>query len=245
MLASDPESGITFILKPGSGGQSPVLGVDEERATQSAREACFYQVADTWGLGRFLPKTELITMDGKQVAAMKFLPHNFKSLDERVKEDQFMVYHLLDKYRYEGILHKWAILDWILGNGDRHGQNELIDKPCTKIYLIDHGSAFAGKDFNPGHDLNAWIPYYLRAWFRNDRWNRLTPQEKMLRMPIGNAETENLVKDWVFRTLNPDTLSAILRRYGINPEPELERLKRVQQVIQIDGLKGINKLWTS
>jgi hypothetical protein len=242
MLAYDKETNQTWLLKPGT-GESPVMGIDEEKASQSAREACFYAVAKEWGLDRFMPRCELLVIDGKQVAAMIFLSKDFKSVDDRMKDDPAKVLNLFDKYRQEGILHKWAVMEYVLGSGDSHGANELIDKDCTRIALIDHGTTFAGKDFHPGADQKAWIPFYLRAWFPKDNFNKLTPQAKLVRMPTAGQETQRIVQDWVYHTLHADTLAAILHRYGINPEPELNRLTQVHRMIQEKGLKGINELW--
>jgi 8-oxo-dGTP pyrophosphatase MutT (NUDIX family) len=245
LVAHDPDSDDVWLLKPGSGSPSPAAGIRETQGSQSAREACFYACAKTvFGLGDSVPKCELLLIDGKPVAAMQFLPPEFRSLEKRAKEDSMHVLWSLHSYLKTGTLHKWAVLDGILGNVDRHGQNILADNgQPERMYLIDHGSAFAGNGFNPGHDRSSFVAYYLRAWSPR-KFNTLDPEEKLRRLPRADAHVEALLRDWV-NGLHADALETIMARFGLDPGPCLRRLAKLKTTIR-EGTPvdlTINRMW--
>jgi len=229
MLARD-EDGFLFLVKPGSGKQSPAAGARQESASQSAREAAFSQVA--WALGiEQVPPADLVFVDGKPTAVLQMVGLDFRGLHRAQSQDKNLAVKALEPYRQSGELHAWALLDYVFGNTDRHGQNILVGPaPKNEIALIDHGSAFAGPDFDPGHDRNSFVPYYLRAWSRN--WNRLSTAEKLAAMPTCNGEADHALREWVEDVASrQDEIRDILLRYGINPEPSLNRLRDISDAV--------------
>ncbi len=194
--------------------------------------------AAAWGLGEDVPESDLITVDGSPVAAIHMLPFSFKGLEKKRKTHPAEVMALLNKYLRLGILHKWAVLDWVLGNPDRHGQNLMTGE--GKLKLIDHGSAFAGMHFDPGHDQNSFIPFYLRAW-APEKFNGLTSQEKMTYMPRLSDDAERAFKFWV-QDLDEDVITNVCKVYGIHPDACIYRLSLIKMASAEKDL-AILKLW--
>ncbi len=243
LLARDSKTGTTWLLKPGSGGQSTAAGAGQDPSTQSAREAAWAQVAQAWGLDAWFPRAELLIIDGKQFAALRLLPWAFKPLEKKRATDPALGRRVMQPLLTAGTLHRLAILDFVCGNPDRHGSNVMVDDE-GQVRLIDHGSAFAGSEFDPGHDQNSFVPYYLRAW-SPDRFNALTPEQKYATLPRVNAQVAADIKTWV-ENLSGERLAAILHRYGINPAATMARLERVKQAVaQEPADAAINRLWVT
>ncbi len=251
-----PHGGYTYLLKPGSGKPSPAKGVKEERATQSQREAAFAHVARNWDLEQYLPSADLIIIedkkDGQKVikeyAAIKFLGIGWKNLDKTRSKTPNLGRMAMTKYLRNGSLHKWAALDGILGNPDRHSQNLMIsnEEMGSRLMLIDHGSAFAGQGFDPVHDESSFTPYYLRIWNSDSRknFNLLNPEERFKVMPRTNHFSEDLLRVWL-QGINEHELESTLLRYGLNPGSEvarLQKLKALAAIMLVD--EAINRLWS-
>lgn len=246
MLARDNHSGEVFLLKPGSGGISPAAGDQEESASQSRREAGFFHMADAWGLGNCLPETDLVIVDGKEYAAIKLLPWKYKTLDKLKKTDPTLPTKMLLPYLQRGLLHKWAVLDFVLGNPDRHANNLMADAtgdtPEADVKLIDHGSAMAGEDFDPANDQNSFVPFYLRAW-ATGKFNQMTTEQKLKAMPRVDDYTASELHEWV-ASLDSHELEVRLGRYGIDPAPASARLARMKAMVAEEPVDlAINKLW--
>jgi hypothetical protein len=236
LLAQGPNK--THLLKPGSGGQSPAAGDRDDKSSQSRREAAFWQVARSWEIGDACPRADLIFIDGKEYAAIEMLSVEWKNVGRVEAENPNFVARSLSRYREQGALHKWAVLDFVLGNPDRHNQNLMISKD-GQIKLIDHGSAFAGSGFDPANDKNSFVPWYLRSTTAS--FNQMLLQDKLRVMPTLNEAGCQHLQEWV-HDLDPNRLATLLAEYGINPQPCLDRLDRVKALSgRID--KGINALW--
>lgn len=240
-VVRDEKTGEAWLLKPGSGEPSPAKGIANTKGSQSAREACFYACAKAvFGLEQSLPRCELLLVDGKPVAVMRFLPPEFRSLEDRARENSMSVLWTLHAYAKTGTLFKWAVMDWVLGQIDRHGRNLMADNgQPERVYLIDHGSTFAGPDFDPAHDRSSFVPYYLRAWSPR-RFNTLPPAEKLRRMPRADAHVEVLLRDWV-SGLHADTLAATCNRYGLDPRACVDRLARLRALCSDPEVKDISE----
>lgn len=244
LLVKDPETGQMYLLKPGSGKQSPAMGARQDPTNQSRREAAFWHIAQAWGLNQRLPRADLLLIDGKEVAAMHMLPFEWRNLEKLKFKDPGLPRKALEKYRQNGELHKWAVLDFVLGNPDRHGQNLMVGphEDGYPVALIDHGTAFAGTAFDPANDKNSFIPYYLRVW-RAEGWASLTPEERLRAMPTVSGDTERQLREW-FHGLHVQDLEALLHRYGIDPAPEVQRFARVKALLAEDNFsEAINRLW--
>lgn len=243
MLAKDPDGGGTWLLKPGYGNNSPAAGVNESGASQSQREAAFSAVMKLWGLENSAPIAYLLLIDGRQYAVAKLLGWEYKNLDKRRKLDQNLPSRVLDPYRHTGQLHKWAVLDYVLGNPDRHAQNMMVNG-VGDVKLIDHGSAFAGNAFDPSFDKRSFIPFYLRYKAPSSaNFSAIGKEDKLRYMEKAPESARAHLKTWLDR-LDPEALEVVLPRYGIDPSPEVNRLKKVKNLaatIPVD--EAINGLW--
>lgn len=245
LIAKDAETENVYLLKPGSGGQSPAAGAEDEPASQSRREAAFWHMADAWGIGSCIPKADLVLIDGTEFAAIRMLPFSYKSLEKKAANDQGLARKALAPYRNNGIIHKWAVLDFVLGNPDRHGQNLMVSEDNDVVALIDHGSAFAGSAFDPAYDQNSFVPYYLRAW-ASPKFNQLSTKKKLEQMPSVSDETKGELREWL-DGLHADRLEMVLNRYGIDPRPSLARLAKVKTSASSSKSvdEAINRLWVT
>jgi GNAT superfamily N-acetyltransferase len=241
MIAKDPQTKKVYLLKPGSGKNSPAKGVNEIAATQSEREAAFWHVANKWGIGDVFPRADLILVNGHQTAAMELLGVSYRNMGTKKKEDRNLPARILEPYRQNATLFKWSLIDYVLGNPDRHSQNMMVDPDNRQVRLIDHGSALAGGSFDPAEDDNSFIPFYLRAW-TDRKFKEMQPHERTRAMPGLNTRAEQVFDQWV-DNINEDSMAAILRDYNVDPGPALERLAIVRAM---PGPKWVvlNKLWS-
>jgi hypothetical protein len=118
----------------------------------------------------------------------------------------------------------------------------MIDPKTKKIALIDHGSAFAGESFDPAHDENSFVPFYLRAWAPK-KFNALREADKLRQMPRLDEDSARVLSHWLSE-VNVDKLSALLIHFGIDPQPDLERLAKLKLMAsQIPADEAVNRFW--
>lgn len=220
MIAYHPEEHIRILLKPGAGPQNPAAGEDESKSSQSKREACFYAASKVFGLQEVIPEVHLLLLDGKEYAAGKLLDFDYQNMNRIRAADVNKPARLFHLFRPTGELHRWAVMDYVLGNPDRNAGNVM--NRGDSIGLIDHGSAFAGDLFNPAHDLNSFVPYYLRAT-APDNFHQMSPTEKLRALPRVSAAVEEQLTTWL-KNISGEELAATLYRYGIDPGPSIRRL---------------------
>jgi ADP-ribose pyrophosphatase YjhB (NUDIX family) len=265
MIAHDEENDTTWLLKTGANGAGVAAGADQDPSDPNAREAAWYHIAEAWGVADSYPRAELVMIDGQSYAALKMLPWSYKTLEERREKEPNIVRRILHPYLDNGKLHQWAVLDFVLGNPDSHGENVMSDDPQTglerrihtqenfqtvpkeeDVKLIDHGSAFAGPAFDPAHDKASFVPYVLRAWAPHDvNFNQLPEEEKLRYMPRVDAGTAKRLKTWL-QSQSAQGLQIVCERYGINPQTTLDRLARLRlltETIPID--EAVNRLWST
>lgn len=248
LLARDMRGGKVYLLKPGSGPMSPAAGDREEPASQSRREAGFWQVAQQWNLGDYVPRADLVLVDGREYACIQLLPWKYKTVDKLKQDDPSIGQRLLKPYLDSGAIHRWAVLDYVLGNPDRHANNLMADATGDTqnpdVKLIDHGSAMAGDDFDPAYDEASFVPYYLRAWAPGS-FNTLTVEEKLRLMPRLPTQAAEQLHQWL-SDIHAHELQLTLIRYGIDPEPALARLAKLKIMMSQEPADlAINKLWVT
>lgn len=224
MLAYDPETDERILLKPGAGKQSPAAGARESGASQSKREAAFWQVAALWGLQDYVPEAHLLLVGGAEYAAIRLLPFTFKTALEAQQADPGLPRRLFHLFLPDGTLHRWAALDYVLGQTDRHAGNIMVRGQDVK--LIDQGSALAGGEFAPASDRFTFVPFYLRALAPAD-FGGLPPEGKLHALPRLGAPAEAGLKTWLLG-LDATALGDTLLRYGIDPDPSRRRLQDLQ-----------------
>jgi hypothetical protein len=225
MLAYVPEDHTRILLKPGSGPQNPASGDREDSASQSKREAAFYAVAKSWGLHESFPETHLLHIDGKEFAAMKLLSFDFKNMNSVKAEDPNGPRRIFQLYRSSGLLHRWAAIDFVLGNPDRNAGNVM--SRGGDVVLIDHGSSMAGLHFDPANDRNSFVPFYIRALAPHD-FDNLPTSEKLRQMPRASSKVESELQTWLL-SLDEGELTKNLTRFGVDPQPAVIRLKKLKE----------------
>lgn len=235
------QTGSDILLKPNSGKKGAAVGVDDEKASQAKREAAFYQVAKCWGLEGYLPHSDLVTIVEKEYAAIEMLNGDYVNLDVKRRQDPALVPKILFPYVNSGDVWKWALLDMVCGNADRHAGN-MMSNSYDEVKLIDHGAAFASLNFSPGLDENTFIPYYLR--FGCERgFNSLTQEEKMKYMPLASRPISEALKNWTL-SLSIADLQEILPRYGIDPTASVSRLAALHLLAQsMDVDQALAQMW--
>lgn len=242
LIAKDEKDDRIFFLKPGSGGDSPAAGVSQEHASQSRREAAYWRIADAWDLAHSVPRTDLVIIDGKEYAAIHMVPFTWQGLEKKSKGDYNMARVVFEPYRNRGTLAKWAVMDFVLGNPDRHADNVMVSDNLKMAGLIDHGSAFAGDGFNPAHDKNSFVPFYLRAW-SGPNFNKLPTEKKLEVMPRAPSGLQDELQSWL-GDIHADQIQAVCHQLGIDPAPSLKRLARVKALataMPVD--QAANRVW--
>ena len=242
LIARDPRTLHVWLMKPGSGAVSPAAGVADETATQSKREAAFSHVAREWNLGQFCIRSELMNVDGAEWAVLYMLPFDYQNADKWKKADQAFLLRTMEHYRTMGILHKLAVLDYVLGNPDRHAQNIMISRNGEMV-MIDHGSAFAGEGFSPGKDDKSFVPFYLR--YGTKGFSAMDYEERFKHMPTVSRPTQLMLERWIVG-LKEHELSDTIGEFGINPKPCVERLRKIKKLLDLTNLdidRQINALW--
>lgn len=249
LLARDDQSGVTWLLKPNAGGVSPAAGEHDDPSTQARREAAFWHLADAWGMGQYYPRTELLLVGGHEYAAIELLPWRYHTLDEIKEQHPGAPQQLLHPYLRSGVLHRWAALDAVAGNSDRHANNLMAVPPNEPsrdgdggVKLIDQGAAFAGVHFDPVHDQYSFVPFYLRAWAPPD-WKAKPAAERLRLLPRTSPEVERDLRQWI-GGLHAEDVDRVLLRYGVDPAPEKERLARLKAAAAAGPAdQAVNEMW--
>jgi hypothetical protein len=228
-IVKDPDNVNTlWLLKPGTGKLSRAMGVNEERASESRREVAFNLAATLMGLGNSVPCSALLLLDKSEVACLEFFSGTYRTFNKIKKDKNVDPAQVFSVFNENGLLWKWAALDYLLGQTDRHAGNIMMDS-SNNVKLIDAGSAFAGTSFNPGKDPRSFVPYYLRA-FSIRKWNVLSPKERMETLPKPPAAAEDALKIWV-DNLNEGSLIRLFNLYQINPQPVIDRLMMLRNYV--------------
>lgn len=243
MLVQDDHGNI-WIIKTESGPISPSKGISQEHASASLREGAFWALANHLGIGHSIPVTKSMIFDTKAVAVIRMLDHHeWNNLDTAGYMHGNTPRQALEPYRESGELFKWAIMDYITGNADRHGANLMVSSKESghKVMLIDHGTTFAGTAFNP-LDKDTWTPYYLRIW-KSDNWKNMDINEKIRALPRASSEVEQKIAEWL-ANIDEKYVSAMLQKYSINPDPTVQRLQRIKQSLGKEPIDlTIGKFW--
>jgi hypothetical protein len=222
LRADIPGTNRSYLLKKGSGPQSPAAGAKESASTQSQREACFYECSKMLGIEN-VPQAVVLLLDGQEFAAIRMLPDDYKTIGDMLTTDPIGVQRLLSMYSLD--IYKWATVDLILGNPDRHNSNIMARH--NDVQLIDHGSAFAGNWFDPAHDKYSFIPYYLR--YNNPDFGTQDAATRLKKAVRLNSSQETELQEWL-KKMGP--IDDILTGYGIMHGPCQNRRARVLEAVK-------------
>lgn len=234
----------SWLIKVEPFGERP--GIESVRyGLQTIKEVAFYYLANrVFNMGMFTPHAILgeVTKGDKQIpaVAIRMYPQAYISAVDMDKERPRSVQGILEKYRRSGDLHKMAIMLYILGEADSHGNNILTDGSSVK--LIDHGSSFGDMKFDPAHEKNVFVPYFMRSWGYKDS---MSPEERFSVMPkIDNQEVEERVRHWLLSLSKFDMID-IMKKFALDPAPEVERLQKLQEMVKTMPVDAaVNMLWT-
>jgi hypothetical protein len=122
---------------------------DHSKFSTSHREAAYSHLANkVFGLGEYVPRTTVFRhpLSNEPWSSMEFI---------RGASDLRYPREKLAHMNSSGDLHKMAIMNAILGNNDRHGNNVLLGAD-NKPILIDNGLSF---DYN-NRVMTSPIPHY-------------------------------------------------------------------------------------
>lgn len=233
-IIKDPQDGKKYLIKPGSGNLSPSAGVSEEKGSQSSREVAFAKIAKLIGLDKFVADAEIVMVDEMECAALDLLAGSYEGMDKRKKDQDPQ--DIFRSYYQDGSLFKWAVLDEILANSDRHAGNIMVNDEGT-VKLIDHGSAFAGSSFNPSGDPKSFIPYYLRA-FTSDSFHTMEPDERYDAMPQATKLLSDMIGNWI-ESFDEGRITGIMKEYGLNPTFVIDRIKFLKSLPIEDRLDWV------
>lgn len=248
MACRDPKTGKVFLLKPPGGKQSPAAGARDGKVGQARREACFWHIADKVHLGGAIPHADLIILNAQEWSAISLLGSDWKSLDEKNREKQYKGREVLGPYLANGQLHRWALLDWVLGNSDSHGQNLLVNNGGS-VALIDHGAAFCGPNFDPAHDSKSFVPFYLRVWAPEMNFKILSPVDRIKHMPRLSRYEDEILKRWLVEDFTSEMTEREMRVYGVDDVVVKAVLARLHELrgVAMDPSKNlseyVNGLW--
>src|SRR5262249_7509065 len=104
MVANDVDAAESYLLKPNAGGTSSAAGVSQETATQARREGASYQVAKLIGLEHYIPRVDVLTIDGKEWAAIHLLDYRWKNCERLLKDDPNAVQAVFERFAKTGVL---------------------------------------------------------------------------------------------------------------------------------------------
>jgi len=157
----------------------------------------------------------------------------------KLRKEQFDVSKIFEPLVGNGLLHKLAALDYLLGQTDRHAGNVLSNK-YGHFKLIDAGSTFAGKDFDPANDPKSFIPIYLRCFSPRD-FRVLTPEERFQIFPKPSNKGDAALTYWL-DSIPEGQIVHLLHCYGIQSQPVVDRLNKLKSYV---GLKSefLNKFY--
>ena len=135
---------------------------------------------------------------------------------------------VMDKHFKSGDAHKLSIMDYVLGNWDRHAGNMVADPETGDIKGIDHGTAFHHLDHHP-----TWGA--APAWIASQK-NYTTPQ---------GASQE--VRKWL-EGLSESKLKEAVKQHGLNPHAARaasERLNHIKSVMgnHADPMDALNEVF--
>lgn len=203
--ADDPKGSSWFLRREGA-----------EYLPQS--DAAWYQVAKSWGVDKYYPRTELITMNAVPYAATAQIPSSYKTLGYVASRDPNAARKQLGKYLGTGQVHIWAAMDAILGNRDANEWSVLVEDCASErsdersmyaamasirsepqpeppgIYFVNHGNLL-GQAL--GLVEGSYVPYVLTVFTNQADDGALTASNRLERLPRVDAVTAEAIKKWL------------------------------------------------
>lgn len=194
------QDGPAAIFKPKS-GEKPKLRANIEAGTYYQRERAAYLI-DKFLDFNLVPPTVLRQIGNKIGSLQQFIPETDPNTWEVLHQFKTSSKLLLET-------KKLWLLDFIIWNTDRYSDNILLKN--NKIYAIDNGLSFNGRDFRPGHEF----------------YNQTIPPELI-------EKFQKILADWQkAKTAVPKMLNRLLTKKEIIAC--LDRLKYIGEILNRDG----------
>lgn len=199
-------SGHTSYVKPAFGMNSIIRPSELDGFSTAHREAAFHGLAKNFfGLGEHVPLTTAFNhpLSGEPYSAQKMV-------EDGEHHDRANMSHwsTLSSLRNTGQLDKLAMMDMILGSGDRHDGNFMLTpKKAPYVHLIDNGLSL------PNHPSDVpGTPGY---------WNKAAPAKGWAEEPLHPEAVA-----WA-QKLNPTKLNALMESMGIPKRSREESVRRL------------------
>ena len=213
------------------------------------REVLFHDMAHRFfNLGKYVPTTsgfsKLMTSvdrpnEVKKVnfSAMREIPNASKlrmNMDADIVDSEQK--NSLKNMYNSGDMHKIAIMDNIMANHDRHGDNYLFDKDAN-LHLIDHGTSFDYPNFDPVD-----TPHFYRSF----KWSELDPGLRKHVDPVKNDKLHPEAKKWLLNLKHDDAIEAFKKSgHSINDSHVtnfMTRLSNLQHLVAHHPEKDLTSL---
>lgn len=205
--SDENKNGYQSFWAKGPNGKHVFVKEDNEETGEAKNEAVYHNLAkDFFGLGKYVP-TVAAAFDpatGKHHAFIEHAEgnHLHGKHDTNSEEGKALL-----KLGDSGELHRLAVMNHVMQNGDRHQWNYLLGGP-EGIKLIDHGLIF-----EPGHYDSS--PHYLRA-YQNMKTKTAQP----------HGDLDENTKQWILG-LDANRLNQQLTEHGVAAPHVAESVRRL------------------
>lgn len=195
------------------------------RTDEAPRAAAFHKVAESFGLGHYVPAVCAVTIDGALYVAERPPGRQFSPLSDR--EGRNAPRMALASALSDGSLHRLAALDYVCGNPDRSDASVLVDDRGRLLLVRNEGSFSASFDPAGGE---AFPPAYLTAW---GEW------------PAPSSSIEPSLASWL-NGLRDEALRSACARRNLDFAPCLGRLEALRRGTASAGLAAaLRAAWAS
>lgn len=177
-------------------GQQTFVKVDKEKTAfgyipEARNEGIFHNLAhDFFGLGQYVAPTAVVRhpVTGVEHAIIQHVPGTEGDHTPGLRSK-------LQPFHDSGDTDRMAVMDAVMGNGDRHGHNFMMDDKAG-MHLIDHGytletgtngglyppAYWVSNDQGPGHEHAAMHPDAVK-WAQGLEHNELEAQLRQHEVP--------------------------------------------------------------
>jgi hypothetical protein len=226
---SSTPAGARVFVKPNPVVPDHVKGHIRNRARY---EGAYSNIArDFFGMGQYVPTVATVKhpKSNTEHAIVSHAPgeeYNQKNPDHQ---------NILREHNDSGELDKLALMNMVMGNGDRHVHNYLIDSKARQLRMIDHDRAFSSGEnqFYPAYwshhhappgpfDHPLGVHEHAKVVTDADSWN---PSNKVS-AALGENKLHPKAVAWI-NSLDPKELEAQLRKHELSEEQVMEATKRL------------------
>lgn len=178
----------------------------EDSMFSSEKAMAYHNLArDFFGMGQYLPLTSCYVHPGDR--GMYHAQRYYQGAENGIIPKELYAEELR-KLSQSGDLHKMAIMDYVMGHGNRHVGNMILDK-CEGMKLTDNEDSFGEPNYpdymHDAEEDHKLIPSHVAIWLMN-----LNPKH-LIRHAIQNGVPRKRTKDLVMRL---DKAKEIAKNHG-------------------------------